>query len=140
MMKATFSILASFLIAGSVGAQNTISGIVTDAGSGLPLPGATVMLVGTTTGAVTDGDGTYRINDLPLGTYNIQVSFVGYEAVLQPITLQDADITFDIALQVSSQALEALELFASRALNRQTPVAYSDIEKLQVERELAGRG
>lgn len=139
-MKATFSILASFLIAGSVGAQNTISGIVTDAGSGLPLPGATVMLVGTTTGAVTDGDGTYRINDLPLGTYNIQVSFVGYEAVLQPITLQDADITFDIALQVSSQALEALELFASRALNRQTPVAYSDIEKLQVERELAGRG
>ena len=139
MMKATFSILASFLIAGSVGAQNTISGIVTDAGSGLPLPGATVMLVGTTTGAVTDGDGTYRINDLPLGTYTIQVSFVGYEAVLQPITLQDADVTFDIALQASSQALEALELFASRALNRQTPVAYSDIEKLQVERELGSR-
>ncbi|MDE2827229.1 MAG: TonB-dependent receptor [Bacteroidota bacterium] len=139
MMKATFSILASLLIAGSVCAQNTISGIVTDAESGLPLPGATVILVGTTTGAVTDGDGNYSINNLPLGTYTIQVSFVGYETVLQPITLQDADVTFDFALQVSSQALEALEIFASRALNRQTPVAYSDIEKLQVERELGSR-
>ena len=139
MMKATFSILASLLIAGSVCAQNTISGIVTDAESGLHLPGATVILVGTTTGAVTDGDGNYSINNLPLGTYTIQVSFVGYETVLQPITLQDADVTFDFALQVSSQALEALEIFASRALNRQTPVAYSDIEKLQVERELGSR-
>ncbi|MYJ56145.1 MAG: TonB-dependent receptor, partial [Rhodothermaceae bacterium] len=139
MMKATFSILASLLIAGSVCAQNTISGIVTDAESGLPLPGATVILVGTTTGAVTDGDGNYSINNLPFGTYTIQVSFVGYETVLQPITLQDADVTFDFALQVSSQALEALEIFASRALNRQTPVAYSDIEKLQVERELGSR-
>ncbi|MDE2771154.1 MAG: TonB-dependent receptor [Bacteroidota bacterium] len=139
MTKATFSILASLLIAGSVCAQNTISGIVTDAESGLPLPGATVILVGTTTGAVTDGDGNYSINNLPMGTYTIQVSFVGYETVLQPITLQDADVTFDFALQVSSQALEALEIFASRALNRQTPVAYSDIEKLQVERELGSR-
>ena len=64
-MKATFSILASLLIAGSVCPQNTISGIVTDAESGLPLPGATVILVGTTTGAVTDGDGNYSINNLP---------------------------------------------------------------------------
>ena len=138
-MKAIFSILASLLIAGSVYAQNTISGVVTDAESGLPLPGATVIIVGTVTGAATDSDGVYLISDLSPGTYALEVSFVGYEAVLRSIVLQDADITSDFALQASSQALEALELFASRALNRQTPVAYSDIEKLQVERELGSR-
>ena len=138
-MKATFSILASLLIAGSVYAQNTISGVVTDAESGLPLPGATVIIAGTVTGTATDSYGAYVISDLSPGTYAIEVSFVGYEVVLQSITLQDADVTFDFALQASSQALEALELFASRALNRQTPVAYSDIEKLQVERELGSR-
>ena len=138
-MKTTFLILASLLIAGSVYAQNTISGVVTDAESGLSLPGATVIIAGTVTGTATDSDGFYVISDLSPGTYALEVSFVGYETVFQSIVLQDADVTFDFALQASSQALEALELFASRALNRQTPVAYSNIEKLQVERELGSR-
>ncbi|MXX97240.1 MAG: TonB-dependent receptor [Rhodothermaceae bacterium] len=138
-MKSIYSILFSFLIVGSVNAQSTISGVVTDAESGLPLPGATVVVAGTVTGTATDSDGAYVISDLSPGTYAIEVSFVGYEAILQSITLQGSNVTFDFALQASSQALEALELFASRALNRQTPVAYSDIEKLQVQRELGSR-
>ena len=138
-MKSIYSILFSLLIVGSVNAQSTISGVVTDAESGLPLPGATVVVAGTVTGTATDSDGAYVISDLSPGTYAIEVSFVGYEAILQSITLQGSNVTFDFALQASSQALEALELFASRALNRQTPVAYSDIEKLQVQRELGSR-
>ncbi|MCY3630441.1 MAG: TonB-dependent receptor [Rhodothermaceae bacterium] len=138
-MKSIYSILFSLLIVGSVNAQSTISGVVTDAESGLPLPGATVVVAGTVTGTATDSDGAYVISDLSPGTYAIEVSFVGYEAILQSITLQGPNVTFDFALQASSQALEALELFASRALNRQTPVAYSDIEKLQVQRELGSR-
>ena len=138
-MKSIYSILFSLLIVGSVSAQSTISGVVTDAESGLPLPGATVVVAGTVTGTATDSDGAYVISDLSPGTYAIEVSFVGYEAILQSITLQGSNVTFDFALQASSQALEALELFASRALNRQTPVAYSDIEKLQVQRELGSR-
>ncbi len=138
-MKFSFTILASLLIVGSVYAQNSISGTVIDAESGAPLPGATVIVSGTFTGAATNSNGVYTISDLSSGEYTIEVSFIGYESVLESIMIQDADVTYDFALQPSSQALEALELFASRALNRQTPVAYSDIEKLQVERELGSR-
>ena len=42
-------------------AQNNISGSVSDE-DGNPVPGATVVVVGTNTGVVTDFDGNYQIN------------------------------------------------------------------------------
>lgn len=45
----------------SLQAQQTITGNVTTAGDGLPLPGVNIQVKGTTTGAVTDMDGNYSI-------------------------------------------------------------------------------
>ena len=61
-------------------AQNTgkISGVVTDAGTGDPLPGAQVIVVGTQLGTVTDVDGNYFIIGVPVGEYDVQARFVGY--------------------------------------------------------------
>ena len=139
MMKAVTSVLASLFIAIAAYSQSTVSGVVTDADTGQPLPGATVIVAGTGMGSATAGDGTYTISPLSSGTYTIAASFIGYEEVSQLVTIRDADVTMDFAMEISSQALEAMEVFASRALNRQTPVAYTDIEKLQVERELGSR-
>ena len=44
-------------------AQTSVNGTVTD-DSGLPLPGANVIVVGTSTGAITDFDGTYRLTQI----------------------------------------------------------------------------
>ncbi len=54
----------------------TITGIVTDGTTNLPLPGVTVLIKGSTTGTVTDGDGNYSI----LASENnvIQFSYIGY--------------------------------------------------------------
>ena len=61
-------------------AQNTgkLSGIVTDAGTGDPLPGAQVIVVGTQLGTVTDVDGNYFIIGVPVGEYDVQARFVGF--------------------------------------------------------------
>ncbi|MFV0289293.1 MAG: carboxypeptidase-like regulatory domain-containing protein, partial [Mangrovibacterium sp.] len=57
-------------------AQNTaLSGKVTDA-SGVPLPGVTVVVKGTTIGAITDGDGNYHLNNLK-DDATLSFSFVG---------------------------------------------------------------
>jgi outer membrane cobalamin receptor len=45
----------------------------------LPLPGATVYLENTTKGATTNAEGYYRIIDVMPGTYNLIVSYLGYE-------------------------------------------------------------
>jgi hypothetical protein len=52
-----------------------ITGLVTDQ-NGLPLPGVTVVVAGTTTGAVTNADGNFTLT-IPVGAEALQFSFVG---------------------------------------------------------------
>lgn len=56
----------------------SIIGRVTDAGTGDPIPGANVAVLGTTHGAATGLDGTYRIAGLDPGTYTLRASFIGF--------------------------------------------------------------
>ncbi|WP_320113519.1 TonB-dependent receptor [Draconibacterium orientale] len=59
--------------------QKSVTGVVTDE-TGLPLPGVTVMVVGTSLGTVTDIDGVYRLTDVPEEA-TLQFSFVGMKTV-----------------------------------------------------------
>ena len=59
-----------------------IWGQVIDEKSGEPLPGANVLLVGTTKGAATDQDGKFFILNVPPGVYELSCSFIGYGTVL----------------------------------------------------------
>ncbi|HOY52329.1 MAG TPA: carboxypeptidase-like regulatory domain-containing protein, partial [Prolixibacteraceae bacterium] len=60
-------------------AQNvTITGKVTGTPNGEPIPGANVVLKGTTTGTITDNEGNYSLEAPANGT--LVVSFVGYHS------------------------------------------------------------
>jgi len=61
-------------------AQRVVSGTVTD-NSGEPLIGASVLVVGTTVGTVTDFNGAYTLT-VPAGSNQIQFSYTGYEPVV----------------------------------------------------------
>ena len=73
----------------------TVSGTVTDAASELPIPGATVVVLGSTIGVRTDVDGGYEI-EVPPGQDRLQFSFVGYRT--QDVTLQPGQTTLNVAL------------------------------------------
>lgn len=55
-----------------------IVGKVTDAQNGEGIPNATILVVGTTRGAATDFEGKYQIIGVPLGSYTVRASLVGY--------------------------------------------------------------
>lgn len=55
-----------------------ISGTVTDAKTGEPLIGATILIEGTDKGSVTDINGFYKIKNVPPKTYNVKASFIGF--------------------------------------------------------------
>ena len=76
--------LAAFLCGISVSAQNkAIQGAVVD-GTGAPVIGAAVVVVGNTSiGAVTDLDGKYRLN-VPAGS-SLEVSCIGYASQVIPV-------------------------------------------------------
>jgi iron complex outermembrane receptor protein len=66
-------------------AQTTVKGTVND-DSGLPLPGANIIVVGTSSGVVTDFDGNFTLNINQNPPFSIQVSSVGFETITQDIT------------------------------------------------------
>lgn len=82
-----------------------IQGRVTDAQTGQPLAGASVVVVGTNYGNVTNEEGFYFINNVPAGVHDIQAQFIGY----QTVTVQGQRIlagqTADVNFQLSTQAL-----------------------------------
>lgn len=92
-----------FLCTNTIYAQNkTISGIITDGDLGGPLPGATVLVKGTTNGASTDFDGKFTLNSVnPNAT--LVVSFIGY--ISQEINLAGRT-NVNIQLKPDMQALD----------------------------------
>lgn len=62
----------------------SVQGIVTDE-ENQPLPGANVLIQGTTVGTVSDTEGHYRLT-LPNGAEKLVCSFVGYQTVTRNIT------------------------------------------------------
>ncbi|MCB0631123.1 MAG: TonB-dependent receptor [Lewinella sp.] len=87
-------------------AQRTITGQMTDAGTGEPLIGANVVVQGTTTGTVTDFDGMYSI-DASEGAV-LEFSYTGYST--QQITVGAANV-IDVALE-SGQILDEVVVVA----------------------------
>lgn len=70
----------TLLLTTQLTAQNTgvIYGVVTDQATGEPIPGASVMLVGTYKASMTDFDGNYRIEDVKPGDYSVKVQSMGF--------------------------------------------------------------
>ena len=81
--------------------QSTITGTVTDE-AGLPLPGASVVVKGTTNGTQTDFDGNFSI-EVASGDAVLTISYIGYEA--KEISVGNQEI-IDVVLSESASALD----------------------------------
>ncbi|SHN41996.1 Outer membrane receptor proteins, mostly Fe transport [Chitinophaga sp. CF418] len=71
-------LLSSFLSAFAVVDNGKVTGKVTDQKTGEALIGVTVIVQGTSTGAVTDVEGRYTLNLAP-GTYTLEFKYMGYQ-------------------------------------------------------------
>ncbi|MBM3416783.1 MAG: TonB-dependent receptor [Bacteroidetes bacterium] len=65
----------------------TLSGKITDAATGSPLPGASVYLADDKIGTVADADGRYIITNIPDGHHVVEVSHTGYSTLVEHIEL-----------------------------------------------------
>ncbi len=99
-LRLLFMLFALFAFVGA-NAQSTVSGVVTDATNGEPIPGVTVMEVGTSNGTMTDVDGSFSLSVNAETT--LKFSFIGYDS-------QEATVTpgnqVTIQLHTSSTDIE----------------------------------
>ena len=86
----------------------TIRGYVYDSYNHNPLDGASVAILDSELGTTTGIDGSYRFENVPVGRYSLQVSFVGYEKlVIAEILLESGkELVLDISLKQSSSSLQ----------------------------------
>lgn len=98
----------------SLAQTGTIRGTVFDQSLGEPLIGVTVLVVGTSTGAVTDFDGKFEIK-IASGTYNLQVSFVSFETInISGLEVKPGEVTVlsEIWMTESVQTLASVMVTA----------------------------
>lgn len=98
--------------------QKTITGTVSDENN-MPLPGATVLIAGTSTGAATDFDGEFQIN-ANVGD-RLQISYVGYTTKSVDVGLSD---TYNISL-VPDNSLEEVVVTALGISKSEKAVGYA---------------
>ncbi|UOQ96158.1 SusC/RagA family TonB-linked outer membrane protein [Hymenobacter sp. 5317J-9] len=87
----------------------TISGRVTD-GKNEGIPGATILVEGTSLGSSSNVDGTFSVQNVPAGPQTVVISFVGYNSVRRPVTVaagQNAEVTASLA-ENTTQLSEAV--------------------------------
>lgn len=94
MKKLTLLVSMLFMVAGSLMAQRTVVGKVTDA-SGDALPGATVLVKGTNDGAVADANGNFKV-DVPSNGTTLVISYTGFDT--QEIVLGASNVV-NVSLQ-----------------------------------------
>ena len=99
-MKRSLPGIALLLIVPSLlFAQGSIRGTVVDSTTHDPLVGANVHLVGTAFGGVTDLEGAYKVTNIPVGSYRLRVSYVGYRSRERDVTIHEGEtITFNANL------------------------------------------
>ena len=95
-------------------AQTTVKGKITD-DTGLPLPGANIVVVGTTSGTVSDFDGNYTLSVDQNPPFSIRVSYTGFEA--QTIEITSNNQTVDVTLK-EGNSLDEVVISASRTPER----------------------
>ncbi|AUP77900.1 TonB-dependent receptor [Flavivirga eckloniae] len=114
-LKLLGMLLAMFCMQNAFSQTKTIKGTVSDA-KGLPLPGVSLVVVGTSNGASTDFDGNYSLQNVNVGA-QITVSYIGM--LTQTITV-GSENTVNITLEESVESLETIVVVGYGAQSRAT--------------------
>ncbi len=83
-----------------------IAGVVTDKDTGEPLVGVNVLLENTFQGAMTDISGQYIILNVPVATYDMRLTYIGYkDAIIQNVSVS-TDLTSEVNFQMEEGIVE----------------------------------
>ncbi|WP_436516646.1 TonB-dependent receptor [Ekhidna sp. To15] len=136
------SLLIFFLASLQLNAQEPIKGAVFFGSE--PFPGATVQLVGTSFGSISDANGLFTISDVPVGDYVLEIRSVGFKVIKREIKvplresitleLEESTLTMDEVVVTGtmqptfvSQSPVKVEVVTAKHLNTYIPAAATSV-------------
>ena len=136
MTKLLLTVLTVLVTVTAGFSQKTrVYGVVKDANSGEALISANVLFA-EGKGVVTDLDGKYSI-DVESGDFTLQISYIGYEGISKQIKANGGQLELDFALKTLT--LNEVKVVADMALDRETPVAFTNIDPVKIKEELSSQ-
>jgi len=108
VVSSLVSLLAVVLIAvpvASAQSTGTVTGRVTEAESGAPLPGVNVILPELDRGAATNENGRFRLGDVPTGSHRLDARFVGYAPATRTVMVT-AGATTQVKMSLRPESVE----------------------------------
>ncbi len=114
-------------------AQSTVTGTVIDPETNSPLLGVNVVEVGTSNGVSTDFDGNFSITTNANDAI-ISISYIGF--ITKEFTVSGDTNLGEIVLEASEFGLQEVQIIASVAVDRKTPVAVSTVRSADIELKL----
>ncbi len=110
-------LLSAFSLSAQSSPTQTVRGKVLEAGTKAPLAGAAVELIGFDSGTVTDEQGQFVFREVPVGRYELRVTFLGYAPFILAEVLVESgkEVVLELELRPKPRALDAVEVTASRS-------------------------
>ncbi len=128
MKKVKVALAALLLLAGigvlTAGTTGKIRGVAVDRDTGATLPGANVVLVGTSLGAAAGLDGEFFILQVPPGTYTVRASMIGRQTVVIENVIVKVDLTTNLRIKMVD---EAIALDKEVTVYAEAPVIQKDV-------------
>jgi hypothetical protein len=144
-MKSLQLIIQLLILNAALNAQvltQVIRGVVTDQASNAPLTGAYVIIKGTNpvSGSVTDINGKFKIENIPAGRCDIEVSFIGYETVIlrEVVVSSSKQVILTISMEESAENLKEVVIKAT-IRKQESKNAMAPVSSRMISVEEAGR-
>ena len=104
-------------------ATQNIRGQVCDVASGEPMAGVTITVEnGITMGAISDMDGNFVVENVPVGRHSVRATFIGYEPVLLKEQLLSSGKELVLNLRMRENISELGEVVVKPRVNKQMPL------------------
>ncbi|PID28350.1 MAG: hypothetical protein CSB55_05115 [Candidatus Cloacimonadota bacterium] len=117
----------SFAVSGKV------TGTVKNSDNGKKIANAAVFLVGTEFGDYSDVKGHFLIENVPEGEYSVRVTLLGFKSEDVKVNVKGNQTqTVNISVKSADVELESFTVSATRAKERETPVAFSNVTKEEI--------
>lgn len=108
----------------------SLTGSVIDRATGETLVGATIFITDLERGAPTNINGEYAIDNLPVGSYTVRVSFIGYRTLTETIAINEGDNIYNVELRSDLTGLDEVVVtsIASRTSRAVSEVAVARVD------------
>ncbi len=149
MQKHIFTLLLLCFGAATMGAQNlfqTVRGTLLDHDSRQPLVGAQVVVINSEPrkGAITDADGRFRLEQVPVGRIALDITYLGYEPLQVPniVVNSGKEVVLQLTMQESAQKVGEITIVATQnkgeALNEMALIGARSISPEETNRYAGG--